>query len=119
VTVIQWANRVLRVWWPLFVSAAALSFALTMGTIALTAVQERDDIARLLELRRREDSNRDRVLADAVDAVDERLRQRLADHDAEVQRQIEAALAAARELLERPAGTPPEPVTAKPAEENP
>jgi len=113
--------------WRLLVSIAAASIIATMGLVAKTVVEEKTyfdeeqardrrqdrQLARLLseqEARRAEASQQ---VTDALASAERLLTEQFARHDLNVATKLNDLLAQIEALLARPAGTPPNPVSAR------
>lgn len=125
---VVWLDRTLRLWWPFLASIAAVCLIVTMGWVAWTVVDEREyfeeeqardqrqdeALAEVLEAQRAEDAEGAREIAGALDAAEELLGQRFAQHDLNVALKLNEMLRRIEALLGRPAGLPLDPVTALP-----
>jgi len=113
--------------WRLLVSIAAASIIATMGLVAKTVVEEKayfdqeqardkrqdEQLARLLsEQEERRDEARQQMV-DALASAERLLADQFARHDYNVATKLNDLLAQIAALLERPAGTPPNPVSAR------
>lgn len=113
--------------WRLLVSVAAASIIATMGLVAKTVVEEKayfdqeqardkrqdEQLARLLsEQEERRDEARQQMV-DALASAERLLADQFARHDYNVATKLNDLLAQIAALLERPAGTPPNPVSAR------
>jgi len=113
--------------WRLLVSVAAVTIIATMGLVAKTVVEEKTyfdeeqardrrqdrQLARLLseqEARRAEASQQ---VTDALASAERLLTEQFARHDLNVATKLNDLLAQIEALLARPAGTPPNPVSAR------
>lgn len=125
---IVWLHRTMRVWWPFFVSMAAIVLIVTMAWVAWTVVDERRHLDEEAARDRRQDERIDELLrlvrADATDAqnrlaealrsVEETTARQFSAHDHAVNEKLNETLARIAALLQRPAGEPLDPVTAQP-----
>lgn len=114
------ANAWLSTWWPLFVSVAALAVFATMAYTGFTLAEDRallehdnEQLAELAERSERDEATRQERLAEAVKLVDDALQARLEAHDADTQFLNNVLLYQIAQLIERPAGVPIDPVTAR------
>lgn len=124
---IVWLDRTMSVWWPFFVSLAAICLIATMSYVTWTVVDERkyfeeeqarderqdEALAELLEVQRIDDTESARKIADALDDAERLLAERFAQHDLNVAQKLNEMLRRIEVLLGRPAGIPVDPVTAE------
>ena len=122
-----WLNRTMRVWWPFFVSIAAVCLVATMSYVTWTVVDERKyfeeeqardrrqdaALAELVGDQRAEDEEAARQVASALADADRLLADQFAQHDLNVALKLNEMLRRIEALLGRPAGIPIDPVTAE------
>ena len=123
-------NRILRTWWPVFVSLTALCLIATMTFVTYTVVDERRYFAEEAARDRRQDEQMTvlienqqqaarerseestRTVSEALGAVESLLVDQFALHDQNVALKLNDLLHQIAGLLGRPAGTAPNPVHA-------
>lgn len=121
-------NDFLHTWWPIMLSLAGASILVAMTILVNTAVDDRaalreqrdqlavqsEHLAEIIERSERSESGAEKRLNQALVRVEEVLIDHFAKHDANVAQKLNDTLHRIEVLLGRPAGTPPEPVTAHP-----
>ena len=124
---VRWVNELLRVWWPVFVSAAAVTLVATLGAIMCFTLEERDEFKaqaeefasaaaaqeQLIDRQRAAEAGRDARLASAIAEVEQLLAAQFAEHDLNSATGHNDLLAQITALLGRPAGVVTDPVSAR------
>lgn len=126
---LRWVDRQVRIWWPAAAALVGGAILATLGFVVTTVVDDRaqlreqrdllaeqsEQLARVVERNRRADAESGEQLRDAIGEVEELLIDHFAVHDTNVAAKLNDMLHRIAALLGRPAGTPPNPVTAQPA----
>lgn len=122
---IRWINRQARIWWPAAAAVVGGAILATLGFVVTTVIDGRSEdrerneqLAELVEQQadiierdRRRDAGAEQRLQGAIREVEALLADQFAEHDLNVALKLNDLLAQIAALLDRPAGTPPQPVT--------
>lgn len=123
---IGWVNRQVRIWWPALLAVIGGAILTTLGFVVTTVLDDRaqlreqrdllleqsDQLAQVIDRNRRTDAGTDRRLNDAIGDIESVLVDQFARHDENVALKLNDMLHRIAALLDRPAGTPPNPVNA-------
>lgn len=104
----------LAVGWRFLLSAALVAILIAAGLSVWATFDQRHDLEELVDAQRHEQATREERFANGLRQASDLLTDALQVHDEEMARQLTEALDRIAILLDRPAGTRPDPVTAQP-----
>lgn len=121
-------NRFFRVWWPLVLALSGAAVIVAMAIVTVTVFDDRaqlraqrdqltvqsQQLAEIIERSEEAEVDAQGRLQSALVEVEAVLIDHFARHDANVAQKLNETLHRIEVLLGRPAGTPPEPVAARP-----